>query len=101
MYRIRIVPLILLMMLLCAGCGASKKETARIAAYRDATARVQEANSSEELLEISYSLHLELLELNGVDDATEHRSVVKARNEYEASLKSKEMELYAARHSRK
>ena len=44
---------------------------------------------------------LELLELNGVDDATEHRSVVKARNEYEASLKSKEMELYAARHSRK
>ena len=53
MYRIRIVPLILLMMLLCAGCGASKEETARIAAYRDATARVQEANSSEELLEIS------------------------------------------------
>lgn len=101
MYRIRIVPQILLVMLLCAGCGASKEETARIAAYREATARVQEARNSEELLEISYSLHLELLELNGVDDTKEHRTVVKARAEYEASLKSKEMELYVVRHSRK
>lgn len=101
MYRIKILLFILLVMLLCAGCGADKEEKARIAAYESATARVLEAKSSEELLEISYKLHLELLELNGVGDTKEHRSVVKARAEYEELLKSKEMELYAARHSKK
>ncbi len=101
MYIIRFVPFVLSVMLLCAACGVDKEEEACIAAYGNAAASVQEAKSSEELLEISYNLHLELLELNGGGDTKEHRSVVKARAEYEELLKSKEMELYAARHSKK
>ena len=78
-------------------CGKSEKAVC-IAAYEKATADVHKAENSEDLLEISYALSLEL---QGVDVVDRKGNVANARREFEHALKSKEIEFYSSKHKKR
>ena len=59
MYNIRFIMLLLLLASLLLSCGKGER-AACVAAYEKAAADVLKAESSEDLLEISYALSLEL-----------------------------------------
>ncbi len=99
MYRIGIsLSLIIVAMLLTACAG--REVSACAEAYETATGKVLQATGSEELLEISYALHIELAKI-GDDDADEARRVVKARQEFETAVRNREIEFYSNKHKKK
>ena len=97
MYNIRTILSLLAFLLLMSACE-DENTGARIAAYNAATAEVCQAKDSEELLEISYRLHLELEKVKIEDEST---ALAKARQEFEAAVKSKEIEIYSYTNKKK
>ena len=90
-----LLPLSLLLML-CA-CSEGKSTSAGIAAYSEAAQKASEAENSEDLLEISYRLHLQLQGMPAVDNS----SLAKSRLEFETAVKEKEIEFYSKKSKRK
>ena len=62
MYQIRTILFVFLSLLLLTACGDDKVTKDCVAAYNRATEKIMQAENSEQLLEISYALHLELFE---------------------------------------
>lgn len=92
MLKIRKYLSILFVALLLPSCGDGKEASTAVAAYDAAVEKVMLAGSSEELIEVSYSLHLELAALASVADS---RKVNEARQRFEKAVKEKEIEFYA------
>ena len=61
-----------------------------------ATEKVMLAGSTEELVEVSYALHLDLAGYAGSS-----RNVREARQRFETAVKEKTVELYSAPHTKK
>lgn len=97
MHNIRIILFLLLSAPLLLSCGKGERAVC-IAAYEKATVDVLKAESSEDLLEISYALSLEL---QGVDVVDRKGNVANARREFENALKSKEIEFYSSKHKKR
>lgn len=97
MYNIRFIMLLLLSASLLLSCGKGER-AACVAAYEKAAADVLKAESSEDLLEISYALSLEL---QGVEVKDRKGNVANARREFENALKSKEIEFYSSKHKKR
>lgn len=97
MYKRIVLLFLLLSAVLLPSCGGGEESSACAGVYEAATAKVMQATSSEELVEIAYSLHLQL---EGLGDAA-GRVDVTARREYELALKKREVEFYSALRSRK
>ena len=98
MYRIGKPLFILLSAALLSACGGEVSACAE--AYEVAIGKVLQAADSEELLEISYALHLELMKVAD-DDADDARRVVKARRKFETALRDREVEFYSNKHKKK
>ena len=88
----------LLLVVFLQACGDGKEASTAVAAYDAAVEKVMLAGSSEELIEVSYSLHLELASLTSVADS---RKVSEARQRFEKAVKEKEVEFYAAARRKK
>ena len=95
MYKIKFVLSLLLALPLLWACGDAKETSAVVNAYEDATGKVLKAVNSEELLEISYALHLQLMDMK-VTEKTES-----ARQKFEAAVKNKEIEFYTKKQKKK
>ena len=98
MHHVRKTLFLLLTLLLLSACGDNKETMARVAAYNAAPAEINKARNSEDLLEISYRLHLELEALGCAD---EPHSSAEARREYEKAVKNKTVEFYTAVRNKK
>ena len=98
MLKIRKYLSILFVALLLPSCGGGKEASTAVAAYDAAVEKVMLAGSSEELVEVSYSLHLELASLTSVADS---RKVSEAKQRFEKAVKEKEIEFYAAARRKK
>ena len=96
MYKIRFVPFLLGAVLMLLACGGGKAASSAVAAYDTATEKVMLAGSTEELVEASYALHLELAGYAGSS-----RNVREARQRFETAVKEKTVELYSAPHTKK
>ena len=96
MYKIRFVPFLLGAVLMLLACGGGKAASSAVAAYDTATEKVMLAGSTEELVEASYALHLELAGYAGSS-----RNVREARQRFETAVKEKTAELYSAQHTKK
>ena len=87
--------------LLLQACSDVREASSIADAYEAATEKVLSATSSEELVEVSYTLHLELADY-GTDTKTGcSRAVVAAKEKFEQAVKEKEVEFYTAAHSKK
>ena len=98
MPKIRKFLSILFVALLLHSCGDGKEASTAVAAYDAAVEKVMLAGSSEELVDVSYSLHLELASLTSVADS---RKVSEAKQRFEKAVKEKEIEFYAAARRKK
>ena len=98
MLKIRKFLSILFVALLLNSCGGGKEASTAVAAYDAAVEKVMLAGSSEELVEVSYSLHLELASLTSVAYS---RKVSEAKQRFEKAVKEKEIEFYAAARRKK
>ena len=98
MLKIRKFLSILFVALLLPSCGGGKEASTAVAAYDAAVEKVMLAGSSEELIEVSYSLHLELAALTSVADS---RKVSEAKQRFVTAVKEKEIEFYAAARRKK
>ena len=101
MYQIRTIMFVFLSLLLLTACGDDKVTKDCVAAYNRATEKIMQAENSEQLLEISYALHLELVALKVVDKSGESGSVADARGKFEKAVKNREVEFYTAARKRK
>lgn len=97
MYNTKKLLFPLFMVLMICACAEDKDASAGVAAYSEATQKVSAATSSEDLLEISYRLHLQLQDMQVADNS----SVEKSRLEFEAAVKEKEIEFYSKKNKRK
>lgn len=98
MFKIRFIPVLLLGVSLLFSCGGGKAASSAVAAYDAAVEKVMNACSSEELLEVSYALHLELANYTAAGDS---RNVREARQRFETAVKDKEVEFYTAARTKK
>ena len=96
MYKIKFVPFLFVAVLLLLSCGGGKAASSAVAAYDAATEKVMLAGSTEELVDVSYALYLEL-----ADYASCSRNVREARQRFETAVKEKSVELYSAPHTKK
>ena len=101
MYKIRTFLFVFLAAALLLACGDDKATKDCFAAYNRATEKIMQAEKSEELLEISYALYLELLAMEAVDKSKEAGSVADAREKFENAVKAREVEFYSATRKRK
>ena len=95
MYKIRFVLSLLLVLPLFWACGDAKEASVVVNAYENAVEKVHKAANSEELLEISYALHLQLMDMT-VTERTEN-----ARLKFETAVRDKEIEFYTQKHKKK
>ena len=98
MLKIRFVPFLFVAVLLLLSCGGGKAASSVAAAYDAATEKVMLAGSSEELVEVSYALYLELADFAS---AGKSRSVREARQRFETAVKEKEVEFYSTPRTKK
>lgn len=86
--KIRIALFLLISVFIGLSCSGNDEKSPVVVAYDEATAKVQNAENSEDLLEISYALHLELQTIGGNNDAPD---VIQSRKRFEKALKEKEV----------
>ena len=98
MYKIRITPFLLVLMFFGLSCAGEKEKSPVVAAYDAATEKVLEAESSEQLLEISYDLYLELQAMGKSTDAPD---AVLSRSKFQKTVKEKEVEFYSKAKNKK
>ena len=95
-YKVILLFLLLFTVSLMQACDGVREASSIADAYEAATGKVLSATSSEELVEISYILHLELADY-GTDAKTgSSRAVVAAKEKFEQAVKEKEIEFYTA-----
>ena len=87
--------------LLLQACSDVREASSIADAYEAATEKVLSATSSEDLVEVSYTLHLELADYGADTKTGSSRSVVDAKEKFEQAVKEKEVEFYTAAHSKK
>ena len=94
MGKMKNILLLLVLASLLSACGDSKEAKACVTMYDVATDKVLKANSPEELLEVSYALHLELVELAADGEIADVKNVTRARQRFETAIKEKYIEFY-------
>ena len=94
MGKMKNILLLLVLASLLSACGDSKETKACVMIYDAATEKILQANSPEELLEVSYALHLELVELAADGEIADVKNVSEARQRFETSVKEKYVEFY-------
>ena len=87
-----------LSVLLLSSC-VDEEVASCVDAYDVARDKVLQAENSEELLEISYALYIEMKGMTEED--REAKKITKARKKFETAVKNKEVEFYSIRHKRK
>lgn len=100
-YKVILVFRLFFAVLLLQACSDVREASSIADAYDVATEKVLSAASSEELVEISYTLHLGLADY-GTDVKTgSSRSVVDAKEKFEQAVKEKEIEFYTTSYKTK
>ena len=100
-YKVILVFRLFFAVLLLQACSDVREASSIADAYEAATEKVLSATSSEELGEVSYTLHLELADYGADAKTGSSRSVVDAKEKFEQAVKEKEVEFYTAAHSKK
>ena len=95
-YEIKFILSVFLAVSFLVACSDAREASSIADVYDAATEKVLSATSSEELVEISYVLHLELAAYGEDGRPGNSRVVVDAKERFKKAVKEKEVEFYTA-----
>lgn len=100
-YKVILMFLMFFAVSLLQACDGTREASSIADAYDVATEKVLSAASSEELVEISYTLHLGLADYGKDSRTGSSRAVVAAKEKFEQAVKEKEIEFYTTSYKTK
>ena len=100
-YMIRYILFVAFAVLFMQSCADAREASSIADVYDAATERVLSAVSSEELVEISYALHLELADYDSDGKPGCSRAVSAARERFKKAVWEKEVGFYATSKTKK
>lgn len=94
-YKIKPILSVVSAVLFLQACGDAREASSIADLYDAATEKVLSATSSEELVEISYALHLELADYDSDSKTGGSHTVSAARERFKNAVREKELGFYS------